>query len=267
MLTTIYTCRHGFRMNWSGTELFLPTGRPRDPVLTAHGLDQARDLARFLALLPPDQQPQLIISSPYYRCLQTSEPAAALLDLELVAEPGLAEWFPPVPTDSGVHPAPARAATMRKFVPRLSLSWEPLLYPDSLGEDIPQLHARARRVLSLIQQRCHQLGVERVLLCSHAATLIALGRVLLQDDAGGQRTKAINVGTATLSKYTRIGTSKRWQQQLNGDGSFLKHGSERNWDFDHVPDNVTEPGMGAGWIDEEHPSQLPRATAVPSSKL
>ncbi|EPQ29525.1 uncharacterized protein PFL1_02744 [Pseudozyma flocculosa PF-1] len=255
MLKTIYTCRHGFRMNWQGAELFLPTGRPRDPVLTAHGLNQARDLARYIASLPHEEQPQLIISSPYYRCLQTAQPTAKLLGLELVAEPGLAEWFPPAPLSTGVHPVPARAATMKEFVPTLSLSWSPLLYPPVEGETIPQLHARARRILELIQQRCAELGVERVLLCSHAATLIAMGRVLLDDDGDGQRTVDINVGTATLSKYVRTASdASTWRQELNGDGSFLPHGPERNWEFAHVPDNVTEPGMGAGWIDQELPA-------------
>lgn len=255
MLDTIYICRHGFRMSWIGSENFPTTNRPRDPVLTAHGQQQARHLAEYFASLPSDEQPQLIISSPYYRCLQTSLPTATSLRLELVAEPGLAEWFPTAVPDTGIHPSPARAGYMKQFVPELSLSWSPLLYPDPNGESISQLHARARRILHLIQQRCHQLGITRVLICSHAATIIAMGRVLLNDDADGQRSTFIGAGTASLSKYTRThDDEKEWKQHLNGDASFLPQGVEREWHFGMVPDNVNEHGMGAGWKDPEAPN-------------
>lgn len=251
MLDTIYICRHGFRMSWIGAENFPTTDRPRDPVLTAHGQAQARHLATYLASLPASEQPQLIVSSPYYRCLQTSLPTASALALELVAEPGLAEWFPTAAPQTGIHPSPARAAYMKEFVPELSLSWKPLLYPNAEGESISQLHARARQILSLIQERCEQLNITRVLLCSHAATIIAMGRVLLDDDADGERTKFIGAGTASLSKYTRQGQA--WRQELNGDASFLPGGVEREWHFGMVPDNVTEHGMGVGWVDPEAP--------------
>ncbi|PWN47320.1 phosphoglycerate mutase-like protein [Violaceomyces palustris] len=243
-------------MNWSANEVFAPTGRPRDPVLTAHGLDQARDLASYLCSLPPSERPELIISSPYYRCLQTSIPSHESLRVPLVVEPGLAEWFPTAPPETGLHPSPARAETMREWFPTLSLSWEPLLYPSNRGEDVAELHQRARRCLELIEKRCQALGLQRVLLVSHAATLIALGRALLEDDL--KRTIQIGTGTASLSKYTRrindgvVGSV--WKQELNGDASFLRKGVEREWSFEHVPDNVSEPGMGQGWFDEEAPS-------------
>lgn len=253
MLDTIYICRHGFRMSWIGAENFPTTNRPRDPILTAHGQSQARHLATYLSSLPASEQPQLIVSSPYYRCLQTSLPTASALNLELVAEPGLAEWFPTASPDTGIHPSPARAAYMKQFVRELSLSWTPLLYPDSNGESISQLHARARKVLDLIQQRCESLGIQRVLICSHAATIIAMGRVLVDDDADGKRTKFIGAGTASLSKYTRNEGGEGWTQELNGDASFLPGGVEREWHFGMVPDNVNEHGMGMGWSDPEAP--------------
>ena len=269
MLDTIYICRHGFRMNWIGAENFPVTNRPRDPVLTAHGQQQAQHLASYLGSLSTSEQPQLIISSPYYRCLQTSLPTASALKLELVAEPGLAEWFPTAPPNTGIHPSPARASYMQEFVPQLSLSWTPLLYPDNSGETISQLHARARRVLDLIQQRCHQLGVSRVLICSHAATIIAMGRVLLNDDSDAKRTKFIGAGTASLSKYVRQHASGEWKQELNGDASFLPGGVEREWHFGMVPDNVTENGMGEGWQDDEAPvmENIKKAEEAMQTKL
>lgn len=89
MLDTIYIVRHGFRMAWHGNQLGLsPTGRPRDPVLTAHGIDQVKLLGQHFAQLPADQRPQLIVSSPYYRCVQTSGPTAEQLGLDIHIEPG-----------------------------------------------------------------------------------------------------------------------------------------------------------------------------------
>lgn len=256
MLDIIYICRHGFRMSWQGAETFLPTGRPRDPVLTAHGLDQARDLARYLASLPEEQQPQLIVSSPYYRCLQTSRPTAELLKLELVAEPGLSEWFPTATPNTGIHPSPARASFMKEHIPQLSLSWSPLLYPNTQGESVSELHARARKALELIESRCTQLGVKRVLICSHAATIIAMGRVLLDDDHDGKRKLEVGAGTATLSKYVQK-SKGTWDQELNGDASFLANGVEREWHFGLLPDDAQEHGMGINWTDSERPDVLP----------
>lgn len=84
-----YVARHGHRMQWRGNELNLsPTGRPRDPVLTAHGVDQVKKMAEFFKNLPAHQQPQMIISSPYYRCVQTAGPTAEALDLNIHIEPG-----------------------------------------------------------------------------------------------------------------------------------------------------------------------------------
>lgn len=84
-----YVTRHGHRMQWRGNELNLsPTGRPRDPVLTAHGVDQVKQMAAWFKALPTEQQPQMIISSPYYRCVQTAGPTAEALDLSIHIEPG-----------------------------------------------------------------------------------------------------------------------------------------------------------------------------------
>lgn len=269
MLDTIYICRHGFRMNWVGGETFWPTGRPRDPVLTAHGQNQAQALAEYMAALPEGERPELIVSSPYYRCLQTAAPTAKRLGIPMVCEPGVAEWFPPAPKHTGLHPAPASAATMQHHVPSLgapAIAWSPLLYPDSAGESQQALHARAHAILRLIQHRCTHLGYRRILICSHAATLIALGRALTQNP-----TKHIGAGTATLSLYKRTASvhdldSAPWTQVLNAHADFLPNGTERDWSFSHVPDNVTEPGMGIDWIDEERPAQ-PSDTSAPPSKL
>lgn len=87
VLDTIYIARHGFRMTFASSNLS-PTGRPRDPVLTAHGIDQVKQLADYFVSLPEEKRPQMIVSSPYYRCVQTSGPSAEKLGLDIHIEPG-----------------------------------------------------------------------------------------------------------------------------------------------------------------------------------
>lgn len=101
----------------------------------------------------------------------------------------------------------------------------------------------------------------RVLLCSHAATIIAMGRVLLGDEK--ERKRWVGAGTATLSKYRRERGEGGWRQELNGDASFLPGGVEREWHFGMIPaDNANEDGMGVGWEDPEAPKEVPESAAT-----
>lgn len=77
-------------------------------------------------------------------------------------------------------------------------------------------------------------NVKRVMLVSHAATVIALGRAIV-----GDRMMAIRAGTCSLSKYDRIentgkedekekenGGSGRWNCTLNGWTGHLAKGEQ-----------------------------------------
>lgn len=63
-------------------------GRPADPGLTPAGREEARRTGEWLAHDRPDR----ILASPARRARETAEPLARLLDLEIEAEPGLAEY-------------------------------------------------------------------------------------------------------------------------------------------------------------------------------
>ncbi|KAE8214452.1 hypothetical protein CF327_g2181 [Tilletia walkeri] len=289
MLDTIYIVRHGFRMNWHGNVTLGMLGRPRDPVLTAHGLDQAAELATHFLSLPPESRPQLIISSPYYRTVQTSLPTSKALSLPIHLEPGLCEWFPRVEasrTDpegtGGVHPYPPTRSLLEPYFPPNALAptsaWPPVLYADPEGEDVPQLHKRAVEVLRRIERQCELLfpDVKRVLLVSHAATIIAMGRALVLKGPGAPWQEGadgagypVGAGTCSLSQYDRHSSSSSTSQHrignldpttafthtLNGSCDHLANGLERDWNFGHLPYNVTERGMGNDWDDDQAPSQ------------
>lgn len=82
---TVYLVRHakaGSRDRWEGDDIVRP--------LSNKGREQARLVAEGLA----GEGVTALYSSPYVRCVQTLEPLGALLDLEVVPEPRLAEETP-----------------------------------------------------------------------------------------------------------------------------------------------------------------------------
>lgn len=250
MLDRLFLVRHGFRMSstlWVGST----TGLERDPPLTAHGVEQIRHLAAHVAALPPAERPELVISSPYQRCVNSAAPLAHALCARLCAEPGLGEWYPPL-SSGARHPAPPSAAHLADE--RVCGAWTPLLYPPPRGESIDGLRARMHEVLRRIEARCAAWGVRRVVLVAHAATNIALAQVLLAGGVRGAAAHAVHAATASTTEFVR--TPRGWACVRNGDTAYLPDGSEREWDFSFLPDNPTEPGMPPEWDDPHAPADV-----------
>ncbi|KAH8153470.1 uncharacterized protein LAJ45_02283 [Morchella importuna] len=260
MLETMYLTRHGFRSNWVTDNqgkytatITSPTGIPSDPPLASHGEDQAKELATHLAKLDP--KIDRIYSSPFYRCLQTINPIAELLDLPILAENGIGEWYGTARFD---HPSPASPELLHKFFPRVQVSYDPTIIPSSKGETLAEIHDRtayalAKIIASIDKQWAEEgTGPKSILLCTHAATNIAAGRALTGDQGLDVKT-----GTCSLSTYRRRkppvtpllpnpsddnpipdtnwrdgnGVGGGWDILVNGDCSFLRDGEERNWWF------------------------------------
>jgi transcription factor C subunit 7 len=87
-----------FRSNWTtdnngnySATITSPTGIPSDPPLAAYGVAQARELADYAAGLDP--KIERIYSSPFYRCLETINPLAEKLDLHILCDNGIGEWY------------------------------------------------------------------------------------------------------------------------------------------------------------------------------
>jgi 8-oxo-dGTP diphosphatase len=81
----LYLVRHakaGRRGSWDGPDVLRP--------LTKSGRGQAQALAAWLANEPVSR----VLSSPYTRCIQTAEPLAAKLGLEIEVTEELAEATP-----------------------------------------------------------------------------------------------------------------------------------------------------------------------------
>ncbi|KAK0711119.1 histidine phosphatase superfamily [Lasiosphaeris hirsuta] len=290
-LEVIYVTRHGFRSNWlvdpaSGSYTAMlrsPTGGAADPALTAHGVEQAKELGeRLLTVDPPIER---VYSSPYYRCLQTVEPfvrSAASIPpiapstattrgvpngsgLLIRGETGLGEWYGAATFE---HPVPSPRETLEPLFPALlDVDYRPVVVPTRRGEGVDELHDRVASTMSALIAECDRDGVRAILLCSHAAVVIALGRILtgnMPDDIEVEDFKAFTCGVSIYRRrqqgqhtergegdgVTRSaadarnpdrqirclewrgrGVSGGWNCELNSDCSHLSEGEERGWRF------------------------------------
>ncbi|KJR86431.1 transcription factor C subunit 7 [Sporothrix schenckii 1099-18] len=248
-LEYIYVARHGFRSNWvvnpktGDYTAFVPspTGIPADPALTSHGVDQSRELGAHLASSAMPVPAERIYSSPYYRCLQTIQPF-----VEIVAgkptptyyghghgqgplpppprwavrcDSGLVDWFGPAPFD---QPQPAPLKELHDdFFPWIDLGYESRgqgsgVVPLRNGESMAQLHARVAATLGHIVRQCDAEGVRAIVVCSHAATIIAMGRVLtgqVPDDVETEDFGAFTCGLSVFRRRTLQSQSEQQQQK------------------------------------------------------
>ncbi|KAJ7070987.1 histidine phosphatase superfamily [Mycena amicta] len=259
MIQKIYIARHGFRMNWVNTSWKSASGLPRDPPLAAYGEEQAKELAAYFLTLPHDQRPTLIFSSPYYRCLQTSAPTASALAVPLLVEHGIAEWYSPVTPGTGLHPRPVAASSLVQFFPdSIDPSWTSVYFPPRIGEDVAEVHNRAAKVLDVFIPAVERAypGHERILLVSHAATVIVLARALL-----GEPTLPLRVGCCSLTEVVRKPDGAvlgGWQAKRLVDGAHLVQGTSRDWGFEdiEVADGrvVDDPGVPGTEHEQDGPN-------------
>ncbi|TLS31010.1 hypothetical protein PpBr36_03490 [Pyricularia pennisetigena] len=185
----------------------------------------------------------------------SSSDAKALPLIKIRAEPGLGEWFGTAHFD---HPAPAPVEELSTLFPGiLDQGYSPALTPTSRGESIEQLHDRVALAVLEIIKRCDAEGVRSVVLCTHAAVVIALGRVLTGHMPADITVDDFHAYTCGLSVYRRrhqaapvavdqpsvspaagpvawrdgTGVGGGWDCELNSDCSFLPGGCERGWKF------------------------------------
>ncbi|KPM43526.1 hypothetical protein AK830_g3035 [Neonectria ditissima] len=250
-----------------------PTGIPADPALTSHGVKQAREMGSHLATLDPPID--VVYSSPYYRCLQTITPFVELKRQQLESELGdseatavtirpeygLCEFFGAAPFD---HPIPASPEKLKAIFPAYDDAYISALAPSRKGEGIDDLYRRVAGAVQSIISRCDSEGRRAVVLCTHAAVVIALGRVLTGRIPDSVDTDDFGAFTCGLSVYRRKHTGKsadqlrsrpgyiddpdkqgtadgsgvsatepgdmgKWDCELNSDCSFLSSGAERGW--------------------------------------
>lgn len=235
-INNIYIARHGYRMNWlPPPHPPNPTGIDSDPPLAPHGVEQAKELAKYITSL--DEKPQFILTSPFYRCVETAEPVSEALDIPIVLERGVGEWYK---VGRGVIPEPANYDTLTKFFKQLSTPeiWHRDntigVIPSLNGETEEQIFARCKefwqKFIPIFELKYPEIS--SILIVSHAATKIALGMSLM----GYNHVKdlledglKLRAGACSLDKYVKSGDN--WDLKMNGNCDFLTQGEEMNWDF------------------------------------
>lgn len=186
-----------------------PTGIPADPALTSHGVGQARELGRHLMTLDPPIE--AVYSSPFYRCLQTLDPFMRNLELQkqrdraahvasIRPEHGIREWFGSAPFS---HPQPAATAVLKPLFPAIDESYEAVVVPSPHGETLAQLQERVGLALRGIIGQCDAQGARSALLCTHAAVVIVLGRILTGQVPDSVDAEDFDAYTCGLSVFQR----------------------------------------------------------------
>ena len=252
---TVYIARHGFRLNWVNTNWKSETGMPRDPPLAAFGLDQAKELAAHFLSMPEDERPTAIYSSPYYRCLQTSEPVSRALGVPIFIEHGLSEWYSTVKANTGLHPRPESAESLKRYFSTIDTTHHSIYYPSRKGESVSGLHERTNEFMdALLPYVSETTGAKRILLVSHAATCITMCKYF-----SGDADLPLRYGCCTLSEARRAGDGKGWVLKRAGDGTFMAKGVQRDWGLEDVvmdgDEVIHEPGEG-DTSEEDHPVGL-----------
>src|SRR5208282_6204832 len=88
---------------------------------------------------------------------------------------GIGEWYGMARFD---HPSPAEPHVLKGLFPRYDEDYQPFIKPIVNGEGINDLHDRAAYALHKIIEKSDKEGVKAIVICTHAATLIAIGRAL-----------------------------------------------------------------------------------------
>ncbi|CAH0049319.1 unnamed protein product [Clonostachys solani] len=258
-LECIYVVRHGFRGAWNvdprtgvySTTVPTPTGIAADPALTSHGTRQAEELGHHLMTLNPPID--AVYSSPYYRCLQTISPFVELRRRQVEAssgapssdgaaasatsirpEHGLGEWYGLAPFD---HPQPASGKALKDKFPAICEDYSSTTHAPIKGETLAQLYERIATSARAIIERCDNEGKRAVVLCTHAAVVITLGRVLtgcIPDDPSVQDFGAFTCG---LSVFRRPAAATGGEKQQQGQVQRRQAGPPvREGEVTHVSD-------------------------------
>ena len=205
---------------------------------------------------------QRFYSSPFYRCIQTILPTVEALShgvsdpetKKIRAENGLGEWYGLARFD---HPSPAEPSLLKKLFPRFDEGHKVVIKPSTNGESIDNLHNRVAYTLHRIIEQCDKEGVKAIAICTHGATLIAIGRALvgrMPEDITEQDFNPFTCGLTTFVRKSKenmetgvkqwkgpeseipavkwrdgIGVGGGWTMTVDGDCSFLADGEERGW--------------------------------------
>ena len=156
------------------------------------------------------------------------------------------------------HPSPANPKVLKDLFEHYDEEYKPVIKPSVNGETITELHDRVAYALHRIIEQADSEGVKAIVLCTHAASLIAIGRVLtgrMPDDIEEEDFRPFTCGLSTFVRKEKenvklvlkvwdgpetaipqvgswrdgSGVGGGWNLMVSGDCSFLSGGEERGW--------------------------------------
>lgn len=135
------------------------------------------------------------------------------------------------------HPEPPTIDVLTSHFDHLDEKYQSVHIPRSKGESIVELHERVNRAITRIVSELDDDPEQpkALLICTHAATMIALGRVLTGDMPQDPDEDDFQCYTASLSTFVRKskdperGVVGNWDCVLNSGTDFLSGGAERGW--------------------------------------
>ncbi|CAG8733359.1 12045_t:CDS:2 [Dentiscutata erythropus] len=193
-----------------------PTGLNWDPRLTDFGYNQSRELSQYFVV--NNIKIDRIYSSPLYRAVETANIIAEKINFRYFSRK--CEWCSPRinKLNAGCAPLPL----LREFFPRINPTYISISKLPDINETSEELHERlSRTIQGFIEVK---EDIRSILIISHATSTFTGVRALIK-----QIYAMINCATCSLTKCIRNGGN--WEIELNGDTSFLSHGSVRNWVF------------------------------------
>ncbi len=148
-----------------------------------------------------------------------SNGAAGRPSLQILCESGLGEWYGSAPFE---HPTSAPPETLRRLFPSLlDPEYKPVVVPTRMGESIDELHDRVAATLEDIITQCDRDGTRTVLLCTHAAVVIALGRVLtgvMPAEIDAEDFRAFTCGLSIYRRKKRVSAASEARSGQQQDG-------------------------------------------------
>lgn len=209
-----------------------------------------------LALIADSLDPKVsrIYTSPSYRCVQTITPLAGRMPhVPIIVDQGLGDWFGKALVE---YPPPPDLQTLRRFFPKLT---EQSSYAiPRYGEGLEEVHDRVAYVLARIiadaDVACTLDRPEAIIISTHAAVLITMGRALTGRVPEDRTEKDFDTYTCSVSTYKRKqqfsnqdlkvwkladpvpkfawrgnGVGGGWNCTVNAGVQHLTNGGERNW--------------------------------------
>jgi transcription factor C subunit 7 len=115
-------------------------------------------------------------------------------------EPGVGEWYGAAPFE---HPTSAAPEVLKSMFPAIDLSYQGAVRPPRMGESLQELHDRVAAAMQDIVYQCDREGIRAIVICTHAAVVIALGRVLTGAMPDSVEVEDFQAFTCGLSVYRR----------------------------------------------------------------